>query len=209
MKSAPPFFALRANTMNACSPKRESIAIAQQTWVCTEGPHPKPNAQIVDVWLQERTPPDRPLNFLMLGGVPLVHRELLSLLGEDNIERDLYVGRVFGRGDKLLEDWVTARGRRRVILRGVKEASYRLCPDCGRILYSSHDDCYLFPAPPPETAIFESSLFGLVVTREIGERVLAEKRARKWRRIAIDPLQILDPPPDGFGVLPGTERGFQ
>jgi len=145
----------------------------------------------------------------MLGGVPLVHRDLLSLLGDRDIERDLYIGRVFGRGGTLLNDWVTARGRRNLILRGSQEAVYRICRNCSRVFYFSRNNYYLHPAPPNDTAIFESNLCGLVVAREIGERVIAEKHARKWRRLAIEPLFLLDPPPDGFGVLPGTEHGFQ
>jgi hypothetical protein len=192
------YFCLCANSMNACSMVNDARDKAQRTWACPEGPHPKPDAEVLDVYLQEPSPRDKPLNFVMFGGIPVVHRELLDLFGSDNIARDLYIGRVYGRRGKLLEDWVTARGRHRLVLRGSPKAGYRVCEWCGRVLYSATGDRYLFPAPPKDVMIFESSLFGFVVTHEIAERIVA----RKWRRMSVDPLPVLDEPLDGLGLLP-------
>jgi hypothetical protein len=199
MSEMPKFYGLGSNTMNPCFLTHEARDEAQRTYLCRGNPHPKPDITVVDVWLQDRAPRDMPMNFVYSCGVPLVHKELLELLGDDVVRRDLYIGRVFGKGGKEIEDWVTARGRRRVILRGDREASYRLCSECGRTRYSAQGNRYLFPAPPTDATIFESHLFGLVVPRDIYERVAA----KKWRRLAITKLPILDPPPDGLGVLPG------
>jgi hypothetical protein len=198
MKNSYQYFALCANTMNACSMTHDARDKARRTWACPEGPHPKPDAAAIDVCLQESTPRDKPLNFVMFGGIPVVHQELLDLVGADNVARDLYIGRVYGGGGKLLKDWVAARGRRRLILRGTPQAGYRTCAGCGRALYSAMGDRYLYPAPPQDAAIFESSLFGFVVTREIAERMTS----RKWRRMSVDPLPILNEPLDGLGLLP-------
>jgi len=192
------YFSLRSSTMNACSMTHDARDKARLTWACSDGPHAKPGTEAVDVYLQDPAPRDKPLNFVMFGGITVLHQELLDLLGADNIERDLYIGRVYGRGGKLLNDWVSARGRRHLILRGSREARYRVCAGCGRVLYSAMGKQYLYPAPPTDAAIYESDLLGFVVTHDIAERIAA----RKWRRISVDPLPVLDEPLDGLGSLP-------
>ena len=171
---------------------------ARRSWACSDGPHPTPAATVVDVWLQDNTPRDKPLNFVMFGGIPVVHRELLKLFGDDNVERDLYIGRVIGARGKELPDWVTARGRDRLIVRGTRNAGSRICDVCGRLFYFAQGANYLYPAPPNGRAIYESSSCGFVVTREIGERIADHK----WRRMTVEPIPVIDPPPDGLGILP-------
>lgn len=196
------FFSVETNTMNPCSMTHEARDAAKLTWACPGGPHPKPGTKAIDVWIQGRRPSDKPLNFVMFGGVPVVHRELLAMFGEDNVARDLYIGRVFSESGKEVPDWVTARGRNRLIIRGTADVSYHRCPDCGCIFYFATGNQYLFPRPPRVATIFESDSFGFVVPRDIAERVAAIK----WRRMSIEPLPILDPPPDSLGILPGPPR---
>jgi hypothetical protein len=69
---------------------------------------------------------------------------------------------------------------------------------CGRHIYHATGRSYLYPAPRADALIHGSNLGGLVVTPEIAERV----RAKRWRKVAIEELPVLDPPPDGFGTLP-------
>jgi hypothetical protein len=198
MNDAPHLYDLGSKTMSSCSLTHETRDEARRSWMCAECLRPKPYVRSVDVWIQDRRPADKPMNFVTGAGPPIVHRELLEVIGADIVGRDLYIGRVFGKGGKEIRDWVTARGRRRVILRGTTGAGYRLCPMCGRTLYSATGAPYLYPAPPADATVFESDLFGIVVPHEIYERAAA----KKWRRLDITKLPILDPPPDGLGVLP-------
>lgn len=193
------YFSIHANTMNPCFLTHEALAEARQTWMCSGCASPKQYAKILDVFLQERRPADKPLNLVYGAGIPLVHRELLELLGDDAVQHDLYLGRVIGVHGKELTDWVTARGRRQVIVRGSKEASCRVCEQCGRTLYFAQGNRFLYPQPPGDTTIFESDLCGFVVPKRIADRVAT----KTWRRLRIEPLPVLDPPPDGLGTLPG------
>jgi hypothetical protein len=198
MTSEPAYFHLFSNTMNPCFPTAGYHAEAKRTWLCPSCFTPRPGVESVDAWLQDRAPRDKPLNLVYGCGLGLIHRELLSLVGDELVQRDLYLGRVIGGRGEEIKDWVTFRGRRRVVVRGDKEAGYRLCEDCGRHVYYAAGRQYLHPAPPVDATIFESDVYGLVVPPEIYERI----GVRKWRRLAIDKLPILAEPLDGLGVIP-------
>ena len=185
-------------SMNPCFLTRNARDEAARTWACAGCLKPKWGVKAVDVRLQDRRPRDKPLNFVYGEGVPLVHRELLELIDADIVSRDLYIGRVFGKGGRVVDDWVTARGRRRVVLRGIDDAGFRTCDNCGRMLYGAQGKRFLFPAPPADATIYGTHLAGFVIPLEICARL----RAKRWRRLHFEKLPILDPPPDGLGVLP-------
>jgi hypothetical protein len=90
----------------------------------------------------------------------------LDALGTDLIQRDLYLGRVYGPDGQELREWATLRGKHRLTVRGTKNVSYRRCAQCGRDVYFAMGKKYLYPGPPPDIAIFESDLCGLVLTEE-------------------------------------------
>ena len=139
---------------------------------------PKPGVQAVDVWLQNPRPPGKSINAVFGCGTGLVHVDVLDLIGEDIVKRDLYLGRVFGGGDKQLPDWRTYRGRRGVIIRGDKEAANRVCDQCGRNCYFAMGKSYLYPAPPSDATIFESSALGLVVPPEVFDARVSQEMAK-------------------------------
>jgi hypothetical protein len=198
MNDTPHFFHLSSKTMNPCYQTKQSHAEAIGVSLCASGLHPRPGIKAIDVWLQERAPRDKPLNFVYSSGVGLIHKELLELIGEEIVQRDLYIGRIVGDRGNEITDWVTFRGRREVIIRGSRDAGYRVCKECGRTLYYAAGKRYLYPAPPADVTIFESHLSGLVVPPEVCERV----PTKKWRMLGIEKLPVLDLPTDGLGVLP-------
>jgi hypothetical protein len=192
------FFHLFSKTMRPCYETKAGHAEAMRTILCRGCGYPKAGVKAVDVLLQGHSPRDKPLNLLFASGVGLIHRELLDLIGKDVVNRDLYLGQVTDNRGKVLVDWATFRARKKVVVRGSKEAEYRRCPDCGRILYHAAGTRYLFPAPPEGSTVFESDLSGLVVPAAIYERV-SQKR---WRRLGVDELPVLEEPIDGLGELP-------
>jgi hypothetical protein len=192
------FFHLRTKTMHPCYETKNSHAESVRNILCPGCAHPKPDVTAVNVCLQERSPRDKPLNFLFGPGIGLIHRELIDLIGEDIVRRDLYLGRVTDCDDKLVADWMTFRGRQGIIVRGSKEAECRACKRCGRNLYYAAGRRYLYPAPSPDATIFESHLFGLVVPASVHERVAT----KRWRMLGVDKLPVVDEPVDGLGVLP-------
>ena len=169
------FVCLQSTTMNPCFLAEDAYAEAKRSWLCSGCCSPKPGFGAVDARLQE-APKDKPLNFVMGCGLPVAYGKFLDRLGESLVERDLSLGQVFGPDGTRLEDWVTFRGRRRLIIRGSREVSYRRCTECGRDVYFAMGKRYLYPNPPQDVALFESDLFGLVLPEEIFLRVAIEER---------------------------------
>lgn len=199
MKSKSLYLHLGTLTKDPCFQLPQAHAEAMRTTLCPGCAHPRPSTTAIDVWLQEDgSPKNPPLNFLYGCGIGVIHRELLDLLPTSETGRDLYLGRVHNCFGDVCPDWHTFHGRRKVVFRGSKDAEYRTCDVCGRNIYHATGKPFLFPAPPEDAVLYSSNLGGLVVWPEIGERIAA----RRWRKVSIEELPVLDPPPDGFGDLP-------
>ena len=160
--------------------------------------------QVGRICIQGRSPTCKPLDSLWACGVGIIHRELLDLIGEDIVDRDLHLGKVTNSRGKEVAEWVTFHGRETVIVRGSKEARYSTCPECGRNRYYAAGKRYLFPAPTDEASIYQSHLSGLVVPPDVYERVASVK----WRTIGVDKLRIVDEPADGLGLVPYREPNY-
>lgn len=185
-------------TRDPCFQNKEAHAEAMRTTLCAGCAHPRPNVGSIDVWLQEeRSPQDKPLNSLYGCGIGLIHDALLELLGP-SADHDFYLGRVYNDHDQRSVGWHTFHGRRKMIIRGTKDAHFRTCDRCGRNLYHATGKFFLSPRPPKDAEICGSDLSGLIVPQPLAEKI----RAQKWRKVGIYRLPVLDDPPDGFGVLP-------
>lgn len=182
-------------TMEPCSMVKTAYVEARQSWLCTGCGYPRPDDQAIDVSLQDSEPKGS-LNFVNGCGVPLARKALLLSLGQEVISRDLYIGRVFGKNGSLLTDWVTYRGKNRLIIRGTRNVSFRRCADCGRPVYFAMGNRYLCP-PPAEGCLYESDLMGLIVPAGLIERLAIAQ----WPSIAIDELPVMESPKDGLPIV--------
>jgi hypothetical protein len=152
------------------------------------------------------------------GCLPLARLSFLLRLGEERVRRELYLGKVFGPDGSRWDDWVTFRGRRGLIVRGTKHAGNRVCAECGRNLYFGMHPRYLYPQPPTDVEIFESSLGGLILPEHVAIQVGIDGRIRhfrdgevvEWRdaelgvnprRLLVEPLKVLPEPKDGLPPL--------
>lgn len=190
------YIALQTLTMDGCDLEKPAYAEARETWLCTGCCAPKPEVRSIDVHLEER-PGDKPLNLVSGCGLGVIFRPFLEKFPADIVERDLYLGKVYGPNGEEIPDWLTFRGRRRVIVRGTKHAGTRVCDQCGRDVYFAMDKTYLYPAPPSDATLFESDLTGLVFPLDLYEQL----DLGKWRKLKIYKLRIVDDPPDGLGIL--------
>lgn len=196
MSNSDYYIHLQSKTMNPCFLTKEAYIDATNTWLCTGCIRPKPEVTSLDVRIQDIAP-EGPLNFVNGCGLPLVHMSVLSALGEERIKRDLYLGRVFGPDASRLGDWATFRGKRRVIIRGSEHVSHRVCSDCGRDVYFAMGTRYLYPLPPRDAEIFESHLFGLVLS----ESVAATTGMAQLGKVTRERLKVLCQPHDGLPPL--------
>lgn len=169
---------------------------AWRKWFCPGGKHLKAgirrglNAHIRD---------EDPKGSLSRIGIylPLATRAFLMQFGEKRIRRDLYIGSVYGPDGALMREWVTYRGKHGLIVRGKADAAYRVCKQCGRVLYFAGPKSYLYPEPMPGPELFQSDECGLIVS----ERLVKELNIPKPRGIMVERLPVLAEPLDGFPPL--------
>lgn len=195
--SAYDFVHLYPKGMNPCTLEKSAYSRAVETWLCTSCCAPKPTAGLIDVQIQEERPGDNPITFVSGCGVVLARSELLTALGPKRVHDDLLLGIVRGPSGQVMREWVTVRGRHRVIVRGSRNVSYRQCELCGRHVYFAMGARYLFPAPLGGASIYESDLYGLVVAPSVLEGASLDQ----WINLGIEKLKVLHKPKDLLGEL--------
>jgi hypothetical protein len=176
---------------------KEVYEEARSTWLCRGCLTPAKDSKAIDARIQELTPNDPPLNFINGCSLGVITKDCLKEIGAALVERDLYVGRLYGPDGELIPDWVTFRGREPIIVRGSKNVSHRRCADCGRIVYFGMGKPYLYPMPAEYVDIFDSGCGGLVLR----EYVFSRLNLRNWRGVTIDQLPVVEEPADSLGVL--------
>ena len=190
------FFHFYPGSMDPCSMVKTVYENARRSWLCSGCAYPRPEFKEIDVTIQDATPKS-PLTFVNGCGIPIAQKECLFSLGAEIVTRDFYIGRVFGRNNELLADWVTYRGRNRLIVRGSKNVSFRKCLECGRSVYFAMGGRYLCPGPDNPNRLYESDLLGLIVPEHLRECL----QSREWRGISCSKLCILEKPKDGLPCL--------
>ena len=183
--------------MNPCSLSKANADEASNDWLCLGCNRPKPLTTSINVTLENPGPENGPLNFVYGFGIPLAKSSFLALFDNHIVKRDLFLGEVRVEGRGGIHEWVTVRGKESLIIRGGKNVACRSCSVCGRSVYFAMGSSYLFPEPNKRRDIFESDLFGLVISRSLFERT----DFGKWRGLAVDKLSVLQQPRDGMGIL--------
>jgi hypothetical protein len=150
----------------------------------------------IDAIIQDSEPDNTPLNFISGCGLGLLRRDFIDALGWNFVMRDLYLGQVFGP-EGLLPQWATFIGRRKIIVRGSRNVTFRHCSTCGRPMYFATGTKYLSPKPQEEVAIFDGGNGSLVVSEEIGQSIAP----KAWRKLSRTQLTILQHPLDGLREL--------
>jgi hypothetical protein len=151
----------------------------------------------VDATIQEPVPADPPLNFINGCSLGVVRRDFLEELGMDIVHNYLFIGDLFGPDGHSIENWLTFRGKLRLIIRGTKNVSYRQCSECGRVVYFAMGKRYLYPAPPEHVELFESHLNGLI----LHENLFSRLNLARWPKVTVDALSVLSKPKDSLGTL--------
>jgi len=190
------FIYLRPIGMDVCTLEQDAYRAGTLTWPCTGCGSAKPAAGAVDVDIQERRPRDVPMTFIQGHQIILAHRDLLGMLRADHVQSDLMLGVVRNTSGRVLPDWATVRGRRRLIVRGSEDASHRRCQICNRHFYCAGGELYLFPTPAMDAFIFESDIGLVIRPGTVDKRELAG-----WRKLGVDNLRVLPEPRDGLGEL--------
>jgi len=182
---------------NGCSSYKHVDVLSEEGWWCRVCSHPKPGNYRIGFQVQEtRLIP--PISNSPFEGVGFARRDFLSLLGEENVERDLILGTLTGPDGRPFEGWVTVRGRHRVVLRGgSKHASWGCCEACGNVSYFGMPPYYLWPAPDPGARILQTHWGTLAIPADLAEPLGIKPK----RGFGVSRLTVPDKPRDGFGEL--------
>lgn len=190
------YFGLQSAASDCWDLVKEAYEDARKSWLCTGCCNPKPEVRRVDAIIYEVSD-STPINFINGTTVGVARKDFLSCLGDKEVAEHLSLGRVFLEDGELLNDWVTFIGNHKIIVRGTKEAATRNCSICGSQPYFALPPYYLYPAPPPDIAIFDKGTGGLVVTELLKNRIAI----RGWPKLKITQLSVLDAPRDGLGLF--------
>jgi len=195
------FYHLYSTSDSPLDPDKAEFRRARRTWLCPGCSVPRPEVRHVEMRIHGGMPQGEALNFVNGCGVSVARRDFLDSFGEDLVEHDLFLGRMFTIDGVELADLATFRGRCRLIIRGRHTASYRYCRDCGRLVYfSEHRERYLWPAPPLGFSLFDTGWGGLLVTEDLF-RTLDQQ---KWKNLGVEELPVVGSPRDGLGTLEGA-----
>src|SRR6266705_166839 len=111
------FFHIQSATMSPCDLTQDAYQTARETWLCGGCAIPKPGVPITNVRMESHCLNDFPLTFVNGAGLPIASRRLLDALGGLRlVERDLTLGVVLDPEGNPLDDWVTFRGKTRLII---------------------------------------------------------------------------------------------
>ncbi len=191
------FFHLYSRSLRPCYQTKNVHATAMRSTLCEGCAHPRAGIGPIDVFLQEASPRDKPLNVLWGCGIGLMHEELAEQLGIDILRRELHLGRVHDSCGDLVPDWMTFHGANCIVVRGTTDALVRTCATCGRQLYHAGGKRYLCPRPAENVTLYPSNLSGLVIRPQAYEKI----EAKKWRKLGVEQLEALDEPLDGIEAV--------
>ncbi len=189
------FYELTSKSSNPETPDKAWFAEAQRTSLCKECCSARVTGQAIDVVLQTR-PEQSVLNFVH--GVSM-HIAMLSFLQElfpEGPQDLLLLGKVYGPDRKEAPGFVTLMKKERILIRGNERSTFRVCPECQRIWYSTIGKRYILNRDVGNTTAFESQFGDLVVSEALAQRVIGGK----WRNLVVQKLELRDEPVDGLDV---------
>jgi hypothetical protein len=143
------------------------------------------------------------LTFVSGLSVGLMNEKLLGLLDSQSVSTDLILDPVYDLDGVLVEEWKAFRAKERVIIRGSKNVTCRVCTECGRNVYFAMGKRYLFPAPSGKRRILGSDLYGLVIPQNDFDRF----ERKELTGVTIDKLEVREVANDGLGAIRWNSSG--
>ena len=191
-------FLYRIHTKSFCDPDEHWYEEFMSKHACPEcgGIYPDVRKRGVDVYLEGR--PDISAVNVVDPDICIARCDFLELFASYT-NRYLNFGNVFTSNGKMLKQYATFVGEKRLILRGSEKSKIHQCGKCVRIRY-----CPIYPWYVLKDSLFDQSLYeawpinGLIITEELKNTI--EKG--KWKGIYITKLPVVDEPRDGHVIPP-------
>jgi hypothetical protein len=189
------FIHLQSSTMEPCSTSRAFLEAA--TWVCAGCRMPRNVAENVSIVIDGSSLKAKLLTFVSGLSIGLMNEKLLGLLNPQYVSTDLILDPVYDLDGALIEEWKAFRAKERVIIRGSKNVTCRVCTECGRNVYFAMGKRYLSPAPSGKRWILGSDLYGLVIPQSDFDRF----EQKELSGVTIDKLEVREVSNDGLGAI--------
>ena len=138
---------------------------------------------------------DLPLNFV---GQPLLQyarEDLLEALSPE-IEEAFTLGKLVHAVDGEIANVKTLWGTPRVRIRAGKKSDCCRCDVCGQVIYRQRGQWYALASDLVGSPLFLGSDGGIIVNAELHGRL----KGRRWKKVDISKLTVLDKPRDGFPI---------
>ncbi|HQR06400.1 MAG TPA: hypothetical protein PLN21_06235 [Gemmatales bacterium] len=138
----------------------------------------------------------------------LVNQQMSGLL-EPHFSACFKKGIVTVNGSPL-QDWVSYFDTHPITIRGDLKSQCTKCKVCNMISYFAHGKLYALRRDIAGRKIAGTNMGGLLVDQELHSIITS----RKWKKVSIKPLNIIDEPIDGFpcdlsSITPEQERSPQ
>ncbi len=150
----------------------------------------------VDVYLNSKIKKGfAPITFARGTGIWILRKDLVLVLGLDNIEKVYYIGKVYDVNKNISEEYISIVPKVEIFIRGGKESTCNICDKCGTILYFPLpiDNWYLADKNIPNFSLFPSGLAGIIVNDEIFKKL----KKSGIKKIGYEKLPVLEEAVDG------------
>jgi hypothetical protein len=190
------YYLLASGSMDPWNLTKPAYELAKRIWACSSCGFPKPGVEGVNVTVVG-VPGNASLNCVHGLGLGIAEKEFIESFGAGQADRYLHLGQVFGPDGQPLEKWVTFNGRNRILVRGTRHATARICQECGRQIYFAMGREYLYPKPREDVSMFDKGWGALVLTGDLAIRATR----KQWTSVHCTRLKVLKQPEDGLGEL--------
>lgn len=128
----------------------------------------------IDVFLNEKIKKSfAPITYARGTFIGMLHKDIVSLLGLQNIENVYFVGKVYDVNKSVSKEYISVVPKVSTFVRGDKESTCKICDKCGAVLYFPLplNSWYIVDKSIPNPTLFPSALTGIIVNDEIFKQI--------------------------------------
>lgn len=155
--------------------------------------------KVIDVFLNDTIKKGfAPISYVRGTFIGMLHKDIVSLLGLQNIENIYYVGKIYDINKNLSKEYISVVPKVSVFVRGGKESNFRICEKCGAVSYFPLplNSWYIIDKSIPNPILFPSALAGIIVNEEIYKKI----KKSGIKRIGYEKLPVLKEAIDGLSL---------
>lgn len=191
------FLHLKPTTTEPCSLRWDEFEAVGNLWLCRGCNWIYPVRSPVDVPISQQCLKNVDLTFLMGTGILLANEALLSKLPRDLVQTKFELGNVTCRDGRKIEKWKSINPVDRIIVRGFKNVSFRICAQCKRNVYFAQGDPHVLKSQINNRSVFGTDGYGILVE----ESIVDTTGISKLRGVEVEKVACLEEPLDGYPPL--------